>query len=864
MKKIFFAIVISLAPLLGASEPTPINIALKPRQPNWRFEIVKVFPQGNPQWIQFYEPTVDGERPVKQVAFYENNQIQMEMDVVVVDPESDAAKEWKSPVVPNGTRVEFSSEGQLLKVGSYRNGVLDGECKIYYPNGQLQNTFAYREGKLVGEAKSFYEDGQVKEETFYIEGELEGDVVQYFPNGNRASLYPHHKGLVDGIAVNWFPSGGVNIQRHFNEGALHGNGQNPALIVYDEEQNVIEMLDFRQGQPIGLHTRYHANGVESYRVNYKLGKKEGKEQHFSEAGALLGEGLYQDGAAVGRHWREYPNGTIAYSAEFDREGKMVEPAVEYNEQGVKVRQLVIDGDKLHGPYFEWYNEGTPKIEYNYANGSYDGEQKEYYPSGQLKVCTHYKNQVREGVHEEWHENGILARRAHFVDGLKDGQMAEWYPNGNSKVDAYFIADHPDGVQSEWFENGQLKARAEFGFGLKQGWQREWNEQGDLVMEALFDHDQMQGTVLSWWEKDQVKTRLQFESGKKEGIHKWFYKNGKPERVATFKNDLMEGEMLTWYPDGAIQSVQIFKEGKPVGEHRTYYPKSAPSQKDEERLAHIFHYDTQGKLHGEERAFYEGGKLQAIVAYEHGLLSGKKQMFDQQGAVIEEAEYAQGKMDGRFFQKTADGKEVATHFKNNLKNGPHLIFFPPNQNGEKVKAVEAHFVNDQLEGIVTEYSDKGVKIAETPYVHGLKEGTAKIFAGETKISITIEFLADKKNGLTTQYFPNGKKYRETSHLNDLREGPETTYHEDGQIASIFLYHNDKLNGLAQSWNKEGVLVFEGEFEDDLRNGKFNKYYDDGKPSLEQTFVQDKLDGEKRKYDRDGSLTVSIYEAGEVVR
>ena len=327
---------------------------------------------------------------------------------------------------------------------------------------------------------------------------------------------------------------------------------------------------------------------------------------------------------------------------------------------------------------------------------------------------------------------------------------------------------------------------------------------------------------------------------------------------------MEGEMLAWYPDGAVQSMQFFKEGKPIGEHRTYYQKSSPSEKDEERLAHLFHYDDEGRLHGEEKTFYQGGKPQAIVSYSHGAMDGTREVFDPQGHLIEEAHYVEGKLEGKFFQTTPEGKEIITYYQRNLKHGPHIIYYPPNQKGEKIKALETTVENDQIHGILSEYSEQGKKVAETPYVHGKKQGTAKIFAPDAKTSIAIEFYADKKNGLATQYFPNGTVFRTTPYVNDLREGEEITYHPNGSVASVFPYRDDKLNGMAKSFNDQGILVFEAEYLDDLRHGKFNKYYEDGKPYLEQNFVADKLEGEKRKYEKDGFPTVSYYEEGRLVK
>ncbi len=254
----------------------------------------------------------------------------------------------------------------------------------------------------------------------------------------------------------------------------------------------------------------------------------------------------------------------------------------------------------------------------------------------------------------------------------------------------------------------------------------------------------------------------------------------------------------------------------------------------------------------------------MLTYDHGLIDGVKQMFSESGELVEEANYAKGKLEGRFFQKTPDMREVVTHYRNNLKDGLHTIYYPPNQNGEKMKAIETTFESDLIQGLLTEFSDKGVKVAETPYVEGKREGQAKIFAADAHISITIDFLADQKNGPTVEYFPNGAKYRETPYVNDKREGEEKTYHPSGAIASIFNYNSDLLNGLAQSWNEAGVLVFEAEYQNDLRHGKFNKYHEDGTLYLSQNFSCDKLDGEKRKVEKDGSLTVSFYEAGELIK
>jgi antitoxin component YwqK of YwqJK toxin-antitoxin module len=293
-------------------------------------------------------------------------------------------------------------------------------------------------------------------------------------------------------------------------------------------------------------------------------------------------------------------------------------------------------------------------------------------------------------------------------------------------------------------------------------------------------------------------------------------------------------------------------GKPIGQHILHHPKK---EGEEAVLAHVFSYDENGKFHGEQKSYFLDGKTQTEMSYDHGELHGSKKIWDEKGNLIETALYAHGKLDGLFFQRAPDGREVTIHYKDNFKSGPHAISYPPNAQGEKVKAVTAHFENDRLQGIVSEYNELGSKVAETPYRDGKKEGQARLYSPDGKLNLTIQFIEDKKEGLQIQHFSNGAVFRETAFADDLRNGEEKTYYENGALASLFLYKNDQLEGLCQSWNKDGILVFEAEYLNGGRHGKFNKFYDNGKPYIEQTFAYDAPIGQKRKYDLDGKVTVS---------
>jgi len=87
----------------------------------------------------------------------------------------------------------------------------------------------------------------------------------------------------------------------------------------------------------------------------------------------------------------------------------------------------------------WYPDGKPKNEYNYLNGEFEGEQKEYFASGQLKLKTTYRNHVKDGVYEEWYENGKPTIHAVLKDGIRDGLYQEWYENGNPRLEEFYFS-----------------------------------------------------------------------------------------------------------------------------------------------------------------------------------------------------------------------------------------------------------------------------------------------------------------------------------------------------------------------------------------------------------------------------------------
>ena len=157
--------------------------ALQPRQPNWRHEIAESYPNGFPKRVIFYEPSRQGERPVRQQLYFEEGIAQSEMDVV-----PSVNDEGNPCILPHGVKIDFSKNGEILAAAQFDRGQLHGEFRRFYPNGAVQSVARYYKGELEGLSESFYEDGKKQETANYIASQLDGEKNLYYPDGSRAAL----------------------------------------------------------------------------------------------------------------------------------------------------------------------------------------------------------------------------------------------------------------------------------------------------------------------------------------------------------------------------------------------------------------------------------------------------------------------------------------------------------------------------------------------------------------------------------------------------------------------------------------------------------------------------------------------------
>ncbi len=73
-----------------------------------------------------------------------------------------------------GEAVETISEGQVVALSTYRNGLAHGPMFEWYPDGQRKFEGEARDGRAVGVSREWHRNGQLAEERIFDE---EGDLV---------------------------------------------------------------------------------------------------------------------------------------------------------------------------------------------------------------------------------------------------------------------------------------------------------------------------------------------------------------------------------------------------------------------------------------------------------------------------------------------------------------------------------------------------------------------------------------------------------------------------------------------------------------------------------------------------------------
>ncbi len=136
----------------------------------------------------------------------------------------------------------------------------------------------------------------------------------------------------------------------------------------------------------------------------------------------------------------------------------------------------------------------------------------------------------------------------------------------------------------------------------------------------------------------------------------------------------------------------------------------------------------GVLHGDEKSYYQSGKLKSLGSFKHGLLDGIVTGYYEDGTI-----------------------QVRAIYDNGIKQGRVIHYY---SNG--TKQVETFYTDDEFDGVRSTWYENGKLMELIPYSKGLVHGMVEI------------------------YYESGSVFEEVKY-NYGSPKYITTYNEDGSIA-----------------------------------------------------------------------------------
>jgi len=237
------------------------------------------------------------------------------------------------------------------------------------------------------------------------------------------------------------------------------------------------------------------------------------------------------------------------------------------------------------------------------------------------------------------------------------------------------------------------------------------------------------------------------------------------RKWTFNEGKYEGKVYTYsYGNGAIHDIVTYKNG--IRLSATEYHSNG--QLKEERI-----YDNSGKISGE------------VITY------------DQEGGVVNEANYLHGKEHGRQMSMDSRGYREISFYNNGEIEGEYIRYYP---NGNKQQ--EGSYDSGSAEtGRWRYWSEDGDIQREEHYLNGKLNGERRTYYADKRPQSIEEYTDGKLNGKRIEYHESDKISYEYNYLNGKMDGVFRAY-LDGKIWRECIYEEDRI--ISEKEYKNGKL------------------------------------------------------------
>jgi len=186
---------------------------------------------------------------------------------------------------------------------------------------------------------------------------------------------------------------------------------------YDKDGFKVYEGRFKDDIPYGKFTYFYQNGKVRTVSILSANGTVARTTSWYRNGKMMARGnyLYQQRDSLWQFFSEFDE--VLVSEEFYVEGKKEgEEKVYYPGKGI-AEVITWKAGIREGPWKQFYDDGTPKLEATYLNDEREGPVKTYFVTGQVLSAGHYKNGHQDGTWMFYDDKGSITLKEFYNEGI---------------------------------------------------------------------------------------------------------------------------------------------------------------------------------------------------------------------------------------------------------------------------------------------------------------------------------------------------------------------------------------------------------------------------------------------------------------
>ena len=349
----------------------------------------------------------------------------------------------------------------------------------------------------------------------------------------------------------------------------------------------------------------------------------------------------------------------------------------FDSTGVKLRSVDYDSDLKSGWERSYFPDGKVRLEQHFDTDVRSGWTYEYDKKGQRRKAIPYRNNLEDGKGREYAADGRTIALLEYDKG---------YLRNVEKVNRYDSFGQKTGVWMEWNGSGILQEQGPWNSGKRNGLFRfydQWGQLEDVVKylegEVIADAEETQEIDIrtTTHNNGTIATRSTYENGVRVGVYTQYDNTGTIISGALYEQGFKIGEGITnaegkrvgewkqFYPDGALKSEGDFAEGRREGPWKFYAETGQLIQEGTYR---------DGEFHGNWRWYYTSGSVHRNESYRKGKADGNFLELDSQGKTLVEGLYEYGLKQGLWLMDVNDHREEG-YYVDGERHGNWIHTYP---------------------------------------------------------------------------------------------------------------------------------------------------------------------------------------------